>query len=158
MLAGIRGRGAMPQPSVVAPHKKGSASGTSGAYTKLNLIGKGSFGAVYQVRHTQKGGETLVLKEVQTKGLASSEIRATKQEISVLKRVKHPHIIGYVNTFEENGVVSIVMERSAPGPLMRSGNRRRALGSPRRRSDATPRSWAVRSSTSTATSTCCTAT
>ena len=106
MLAGIRGRGAMPQPSVVAPHKKGSASGTSGAYTKLNLIGKGSFGAVYQVRHTQKGGETLVLKEVQTKGLASSEIRATKQEISVLKRVKHPHIIGYVNTFEENGVVS----------------------------------------------------
>ena len=106
MLAGIRGRGAMPQPSVVAPHKKGSASGSSGAYTKLNLIGKGSFGAVYQVRHTQKGGETLVLKEVQTKGLASSEIRATKQEISVLKRVKHPHIIGYVNTFEENGVVS----------------------------------------------------
>ena len=119
MLAGIRGRGAMPQPSVVAPHKKGSASGTSGAYTKLNLIGKGSFGAVYQVRHTQKGGETLVLKEVQTKGLASSEIRATKQEISVLKRVKHPHIIGYVNTFEENGVVSIVMEYASGGDLGR---------------------------------------
>ena len=113
-------------PSLVAPHKKGAATGIAGAYTKLNLIGKGSFGAVYQVRHTHKGGEVLVLKEVQTKGLASSEARATKQEINVLKRVSHPNIIGYVTTFEENDTVSIVMEYASGGDLGRLINKRKA--------------------------------
>ena len=106
-------------PSIIAPPKKGGATSCAGAYTKLSLVGKGSFGAVWLVRHTQKGGDTLVLKEVQTKGLASSEVRATKQEINVLKRVDHPNIIGYVSTFEEGGLVSIVMEYAAGGDLGR---------------------------------------
>ena len=37
------------------------------------------------------------MKEVQTKGQSQSEIRATKQEVAVLKRVNHPNIIGYHN-------------------------------------------------------------
>ena len=106
-------------PSIVAPPKKGGATSCAGVYTKLSLIGKGSFGSVWLVRHTQKGGESLVLKEVVTKGLAASEVRATKQEINVLKRVSHPNIIGYVSTFEENGTVNIVMEYAAGGDLAR---------------------------------------
>ena len=106
-------------PSTIAPPKKGGATSCSGEYTKLSLIGRGSFGAVWLVRHTKKGGESLVLKEVVTQGLSASEVRATKQEISVLKRVNHPHIIGYVTTFEENGLTNIVMEFAAGGDLAR---------------------------------------
>mmetsp|Transcript_15302 Transcript_15302/g.30715 ORF Transcript_15302/g.30715 Transcript_15302/m.30715 type:complete len:463 (-) Transcript_15302:185-1573(-) len=106
-------------PSIIAPPKKGGASSCAGAYTKLSQIGKGSFGAVWLVRHTRKGGDTLVLKEVDIKGASASEVRATKQEISVLKRVSHPNIIGYENTFEENGMVYIVMEYAAGGDLGR---------------------------------------
>ena len=80
----------MPPATIAPPKSKGAATGVAGAYTKLSQVGKGSFGAVYLVRHTQKGGETLIMKEVQTKGQSQSEIRATKQEVAVLKRVNHP--------------------------------------------------------------------
>ena len=70
----------MPPSNIAPPQVKGAATGVAGKYTKLSIVGKGSFGAVYLVRHTQKGGETLIMKEVQTKGMPSSEIRATKQD------------------------------------------------------------------------------
>ena len=77
-------------PSIVAPPKiKGTASGVAGAYTKLSIVGKGAFGDIFLVRDTQKGGETLIMKQVQTKGLSQNEVRATKQETAVLKHVSH---------------------------------------------------------------------
>ena len=106
--------------SIIAPPKTGAASGVTGAYTKCGQIGKGSFGVVFLVRHTKKGGETLICKEVQTKGMSSGEIKATKQEIAVLKHMRHRHIIGYHSTFEsENGLVCILMEYAAGGDLGR---------------------------------------
>ena len=66
-------------PPVTAPPKTGAATGATGAYTKLNLVGKGSFGAVFLVRHTKTGGATLIMKEVQTKGLSQGEVRATSR-------------------------------------------------------------------------------
>jgi NIMA (never in mitosis gene a)-related kinase len=106
-------------PSTIAPPKTGGATSCSGEYTKLSLIGRGSFGAVWLVRHTKKGGESLVLKEVVTNGLSQSEVRSAKQEINVLKRLSHPNIIGYVTTFEESGTINIVMEFAAGGDLAR---------------------------------------
>lgn len=106
-------------PSLVAPPKTGAATGTSGAYTKLGLVGRGSFGAVYLVRHTRSGGEALIMKEVQTRGLSRSEVRATRQEIAVLKHVSHPSVIGYHSMFESDGLVCILMEYAAGGDLAR---------------------------------------
>ena len=97
-------------PSIIAPPKTGAATGVTGAYTKCGLVGKGSFGAVFLVRHTKKGGETLIMKEIQTKGQPSSEVKAMKQEIAVLKHIRHPNIVGYHSTFEEGGLVCILME------------------------------------------------
>ena len=107
------------EPSITAPPKTGAASGVTGAFTKCGLVGKGSFGAVYLVRHTKKGGDTLIMKEVQTNGLSSGEVKATKQEVAVLKHMRHRHIIGYHSTFEENGLVCILMEYAAGGDLGR---------------------------------------
>ena len=107
-------------PSTIAPPKiKGTASGVAGGYTKLSVIGKGSFGDIFLVRDTKKGGETLIMKQVQTKGLSQSEVRATKQETAVLKHVRHPFIVGYHDTFDEAGMVHIVMEYAAGGDLGR---------------------------------------
>ena len=116
--------------SVTAPPKiKGAATGVAGGYTKLSVIGKGAFGDIYLVRDTKKGGEQLILKQVNTKGLSQSEVRATKQETAVLKHVRHPYIIGYHDTFEEDGVVSIVMEFAAGGDLGRLIAKRMKEGS-----------------------------
>lgn len=94
-----------------------SALGTLGAYTKLRAVGKGSFGQIWLVRHTQKGGEPLVLKEVHTQKLSANEVKAQRQEIEVLKKLKHPNIVGFVNTFEVTGVVALLLEYAAGGDL-----------------------------------------
>ena len=107
-------------PSIIAPPRiKGTASGVAGNYTKLSIVGKGAFGDIFLCRDTKKGGEQLILKQVQTKGLKASEVRATKQETAVLNHVSHPYIIGYHDTFEDKGVVFIVMEYAAGGDLGR---------------------------------------
>ena len=114
----------MPGPELddrlTAPPKiKGAATGVAGGYTKISIVGRGAFGDIYLVRDTRKGGEQLILKQVNTKGLSQAEVRATKQETAVLKHVRHPYIVGYHDTFEEDGVVSIVMEFAAGGDLGR---------------------------------------
>ena len=109
--------------TIAPPKSKGAATGVSGEFTKLSLVGKGSFGSVWLVRHTQKGGETRIMKEVQIMGLSQAELRATKQETAVLKHVNHPNIIGYIGTFENDGNVCIVMEYAAGGDLGRTVGR-----------------------------------
>ena len=102
--------------SAAAPAKKG-AIGTCGAYTKLKAVGKGSFGQIWLVRHTSKGGESLVLKEVQFKKLSANEVKAQKQEIDVLQKAKHVNIVGFVSTFELDGMVGLLMEYADGGDL-----------------------------------------
>jgi NIMA (never in mitosis gene a)-related kinase len=97
--------------------KKGGMIGTVGAYTKLKAVGKGSFGQIWLVRHTQKGGESLVLKEVQFKQLSEREVKAQKQEIEVLKKAKHPNIIRFASTFELDGMTGLLMEYADGGDL-----------------------------------------
>ena len=74
-----------------------AASTTVGAYTKLRKLGQGRFGHVWLVRHTTKGGEALVLKEVSTALLTRAERKALGLEIDVLRRARHPGIIAYVD-------------------------------------------------------------
>ena len=112
-------------PSIIAPPRiKGTASGVAGNYTKLSIVGKGAFGDIFLCRDTKKGGEQLILKQVQTKGLKASEVRATKQETAVLNHVSHPYIIGYHDTFEDKGVVFIVcLLYTSPSPRDRQKSR-----------------------------------
>jgi serine/threonine protein kinase len=115
--------GASSLPGSSSLSKKGSSSaanaalGTVGPYTKLKAVGKGSFGQIWLVRHTQKGGEPLVLKEMRLTKLSASEVKAQKQEIDVLKRLSHPSIVGFVSTFEETGMVGLLLEYAAGGDL-----------------------------------------
>ena len=94
-----------------------TAVGTLGSYTKLRAVGKGSFGQIWLVRHTQKGGEPVVLKEVHLKKLSANEVKAQKREIEVLKKLQHPNIIAFVNTFEVTGVVALLLEYASGGDL-----------------------------------------
>jgi len=91
--------------------------GTFGPYTKLKAVGKGSCGQIWLVRHTQKGGEQLVLKAVNLKKLSAGETASQRREIEVLKKMSHPHIIGFSLTFEEGDMVGLMMEYAAGGDL-----------------------------------------
>ena len=103
--------------SSAAKGKGSTALGAIGAYTKLQAIGKGSFGQIWLVKHTQKGGEAVVLKEVHLKKLSPNEVKAAKLELEVLQKMKHEHIIGFVNTFEVEGITGLLMEYAPAGDL-----------------------------------------
>ncbi|KAH6945082.1 hypothetical protein HPB50_007142 [Hyalomma asiaticum] len=76
----------------------------------LDAIGKGSFGVVYKARTTLDG--TLVAaKKVKLKEMVDEKAKKDcLQEIALLQRLDHPHIIKYLASFVEDGELFIVLE------------------------------------------------
>ena len=83
------------QAIVADPH----ASTTAGNYTKIKELKVHGSASVCLVRHTLRGGETLLLKEVACNGLSPTELKATLQEIAILENVSHPNIIALRDAF-----------------------------------------------------------
>eukprot|EP00899_Mesostigma_viride_P006794 jgi/Mesvir1/16115/Mv08400-RA.2 len=87
-------------------------------YTIQELLGKGAFGSVYQVK--KEAGETLYamkelpLEDMQLFGLTSEEkeksIGNLNHEVEILSKLEHPHVIRYYESFVEGHNLYIVME------------------------------------------------
>ena len=112
-------------PAAAAAAAAASVHGTAnhGLYAKLSLVGEGSFGKIWLVRHSKTGGRH-VLKEVMLAGLSPKEVEATRLEVEVMKRLDSPHIISFVSSYEEQGVVGILMEHAAGGDLQKEIDKR----------------------------------
>lgn len=100
---------------------------TTGLYTKLRQLGEGSFGCIWLVRHSGDGRE-LVLKEMALSRLSPKEVAACRLEMEVLKRFDLPSIIAFVSSYEEPGMLGILMEHAAGGDLQRLIDERIADG------------------------------
>ena len=124
------------------------ARGVLGAYTKLQQIGQGQFGRVHLCRHTRLGGEKLVAKEILTQGLSAKEVKATLQEVMVLRRVAHPSIIELRDAFGHDhvengggdGTIGIITEYCPNGDLGTHIEERAKHGAPF--PESTIRTWA----------------
>jgi len=88
---------------------------TPTGYTKLKALGKGAFGTVFLVR-TPKGEEA-VMKEITLKGLSAKERDATLNEVRVLKKLSHPHVVAYKDSHSLGETLNICMEYAAGGDL-----------------------------------------
>ena len=106
------------------PHDKGL-----GAYSKIKALGAGSFGDVYLVKEVATGARA-VLKEVELKGLASKYLKAAHDEVTVLQRMKHHHIIGYRDSSVQGSLLLIVMEFADGGDLGNLIRQQEARGEP----------------------------
>jgi serine/threonine protein kinase len=71
-------------------------------YKVIKSIGKGSFGKVYLVRHIAEG-KSYVLKVIKLKGMPAKEKEACHSEVLLMKRLKHPNIVAYKDSFFANG-------------------------------------------------------
>ena len=103
------------QPTQLLPGPPRPAS-----YSKRTPLGKGAFGAVFLVRHDETG-EQNVLKEVALRGLSTKELRRSRDEVEVLRKLRHPHLISYRHAFliSESATLCIVMEYAAGGDLQK---------------------------------------
>lgn len=85
-------------------------------YETIKVIGKGTFGRAILVKK-KTTGEQLIIKHVAMGQLSQKEKKEALNEVNVLRQLKHPHIIGYRKSFEEDGNLCIVMDFAENGDL-----------------------------------------
>ncbi|XP_018411959.1 PREDICTED: serine/threonine-protein kinase Nek3 [Nanorana parkeri] len=85
-------------------------------YKILNVIGEGSFGKALLVCH-QNTNQNYVMKEVRLPK-SSGASRDSRQEAILLAKMKHPNIVKFRESFEEDGHLYIVMEYCERGDLL----------------------------------------
>ena len=88
------------------------------AYSIVQPLGEGSFGSCFLVQH-KVTGDQLVMKEVRLAGLNKRQLLRSRDEVQVLKRLDHPHLIAYRDAYLEVVVCTlyIMMEYAEGGDL-----------------------------------------
>nr|XP_054755048.1 serine/threonine-protein kinase Nek1-like isoform X3 [Lytechinus pictus] len=95
-------------------------------YIKRKQIGEGSFGKALLVK-SKADGKEYVIKEINISKMKRKEREESKKEVSVLRKMKHPNIVSYTESFEEKGNLYIVMDYCDGGDLYQAINRRRGV-------------------------------
>jgi serine/threonine protein kinase len=112
------------QRSVAAPHPV-IASATFGMkwdggnkYNVTGFLGKGAFAYVYQLT-TSYDGRHLAVKELEKRRFVKDGVldRRLNSEMQIMKSVKHPNIVEYVDYRDENDHLYIIMEYVPCGDL-----------------------------------------
>uniref|UniRef100_A0A8C9GFY4 non-specific serine/threonine protein kinase n=1 Tax=Piliocolobus tephrosceles TaxID=591936 RepID=A0A8C9GFY4_9PRIM len=95
-------------------------------YVRLQKIGEGSFGKAILVKSTEDGRQ-YVIKEINISRMSSKEREESRREVAVLANMKHPNIVQYKESFEENGSLYIVMDYCEGGDLFKRINAQKGV-------------------------------
>uniref|UniRef100_A0A8C2YSN9 non-specific serine/threonine protein kinase n=1 Tax=Chinchilla lanigera TaxID=34839 RepID=A0A8C2YSN9_CHILA len=95
-------------------------------YVRLQKIGEGSFGKAILVQSTEDGRQ-YVIKEINISRMSSKEREESRREVAVLANMKHPNIVQYRESFEENGSLYIVMDYCEGGDLFKRINAQKGV-------------------------------
>ncbi|XP_010187448.1 PREDICTED: serine/threonine-protein kinase Nek1-like, partial [Mesitornis unicolor] len=90
-------------------------------YIKVQKIGEGSFGKAILVK-AKENGQQYVIKEINISKMSNKEREEARREVAVLANMKHPNIVLYRESFEENGFLYIVMDYCEGGDLFKKIN------------------------------------
>lgn len=88
-------------------------------YDITERLGTGSYGNVYKARGKTGAREVVAVKCVLKSDLSKSEADNLITEISLLKKLKHPHIVDLVDFCWDSSYIYIVMEYCGGGDLSR---------------------------------------
>ncbi|KAF8002922.1 hypothetical protein HF325_002167 [Metschnikowia pulcherrima] len=94
-----------------------SADTSLGAYEIGPEIGKGSFATVYKCRHTGTNQAVAVKSVVRLKLKLKKLVENLEIEISILKSMKHPHIVGLLDYTQTATHFHLVMDYCLMGDL-----------------------------------------
>ena len=78
-------------------------------YEIIRELGSGSYGKVFLAR-SKRNNQQYAIKEISIGNLSQAEKDKAIQEVNLLKSLKHPHIVRLENSFQEKGILYIVME------------------------------------------------
>ncbi|XP_077629286.1 serine/threonine-protein kinase Nek1 isoform X7 [Crocuta crocuta] len=95
-------------------------------YIRLQKIGEGSFGKAILVKSTEDDRQ-YVIKEINISRMSSKEREESRREVAVLANMKHPNIVQYRESFEENGSLYIVMDYCEGGDLFKRINAQKGI-------------------------------
>ncbi|CAM9739442.1 unnamed protein product, partial [Phaeothamnion confervicola] len=85
-------------------------------YEPMKVLGEGSFGKVYLMKH-KTTRELVCTKVIKLKNLPKKEQIACRNEVEVLRRMRHPNIVGYHDSFLYKNCLCIIMEYCDAGDL-----------------------------------------
>uniref|UniRef100_A0A8C6DS49 non-specific serine/threonine protein kinase n=1 Tax=Moschus moschiferus TaxID=68415 RepID=A0A8C6DS49_MOSMO len=95
-------------------------------YDMIKAIGEGAFGKAYLAKR-KSDSEHCVVKEINFEKMPSQEKEASKKEVILLAKMKHPNIVTFFSSFQENNRLFIVMEYCDGGDLMKRIRRQRGV-------------------------------
>ncbi|XP_040912645.1 serine/threonine-protein kinase Nek5-like isoform X2 [Toxotes jaculatrix] len=97
-------------------------------YEVIRQIGEGAFGKAFLVRDRGGGGDRqCVVKQIDLRKMSAREREASKKEVTLLSKMKHPNIVSFTTSFHERGSLYIVMEYCDGGDLMKKINMQRGV-------------------------------
>ena len=83
-----------------------------GRYRLMRLLGEGSQGATWEAIGTKNGDRKVAIKRFEVRGAKQwKDVELAEREARVLASLSHPLLPAYVEHFEEDGVLYLVMER-----------------------------------------------
>lgn len=87
-----------------------------GNYQLGELIGKGAIGWVYKGMNTENGS-MVAIKQISLQNVKTDQRLSIQSEINLLKRLKHENIVKYIDSFQTESHLNIVLEYIESGSL-----------------------------------------
>jgi len=79
-------------------------------YSRIRLLGEGSFGKAYLV-HCKHSGDQAVIKEISINHMAEEEKKQAFKEAKIMEFLKHPNIIRFREVYKtKRGNLCLVMD------------------------------------------------
>ncbi|XP_058542419.1 serine/threonine-protein kinase Nek5 isoform X2 [Neofelis nebulosa] len=95
-------------------------------YDVIKAIGEGAFGKAFLAKRTSDS-KHCVIKEIDFAKMPTQEKEASTKEVVLLAKMKHPNIVTFFSSFQENNRLFIVMEYCDGGDLMKRIHRQRGV-------------------------------
>ncbi|XP_029792682.1 serine/threonine-protein kinase Nek5 [Suricata suricatta] len=95
-------------------------------YDVIKAIGEGAFGKAFLAKG-KSDSKHCVIKEIDFAKMSTREKEASEKEVILLAKMKHPNIVTFFSSFQENNRLFIVMEYCDGGDLMKRIHRQQGV-------------------------------
>ncbi|XP_067266351.1 serine/threonine-protein kinase Nek5 [Chanodichthys erythropterus] len=88
-------------------------------YEVIRRVGQGAFGSALLVKHRHGDDPLLyVIKEINLRRLSTRDKDASRKEVTLLSKMRHPNIVAFYKSFYDRNNLYILMEYCDAGDLM----------------------------------------